>query len=664
MPEEIKTRKLARINKQPSSGLSAFIERPIPSDHEVASFERVVEREARQQEIDSNLEAIYRDNKGGLVDVKKLKMKRKRNLIIKLFRNLMILVLAGLAAYFLYFYYFSRGNDLAGVQLAINAPDSVAAGEEFSYQIEYKNPTKFPVGKVRLELQYPENFVFVGSSAAASTGNYGFVLPDLPSGGAAQLTVTGRLIGLQDSANVISGSLSYVPLNFSSEFRKEASDVTAIKSLGFQTVLSCPSSIFIGQDNDLSLAFQAVEDNQLGDFNLEFSLPSGASIALAPDATASSSPVLTGSSSPFSVSSFGPNVWLISGLSRDNSYRKITFNYQTKDNAGDSQVKVSLKKRLDDGQSYTFWEQQCQSEAVKSDLNLTLFLNGSKNDGVANFGDTLNYTLNYSNKGANTFKDVAIMAVLDSPFIDWSRRQVDDQGEAKDGRIIWNKAGLPGLAEIKPGDSGEINFSVPIKSFQSEFLSEKSEIGSYAQYGFDGKESGQEENKSNVINTKLNSDLSLTEKILYFDENNTPVGSGPLPPKVGEKSSFRVYWAVKNDLHELGNVQVALSLPAGVSWEGNASAGAGSIYYDEGRRSVIWNIGLMPLSVAKLEGSFTISILPQEADRDKIMVLSPGTAVSAFDKETNNNFTQKTEAKTTRLEDDDIANLNNSGRVQ
>lgn len=45
----------------------------------------------------------------------------------------------------------------------------------------------------------------------------------------------------------------------------------------------------------------------------------------------------------------------------------------------------------------------------------------------------------------------------------------------------------------------------------------------------------QADNKSNVIKNLINSDLSLSEKILYFNEDNVPVGSGPLPPKVGEK---------------------------------------------------------------------------------------------------------------------------------
>ena len=78
MAEKKKVKKILRVEREKTSGLSAFIERPVPNDQEVSSFERVIHKEARGQEIDDNLTEIYKDKQGSLIDVKKMKIKNKR----------------------------------------------------------------------------------------------------------------------------------------------------------------------------------------------------------------------------------------------------------------------------------------------------------------------------------------------------------------------------------------------------------------------------------------------------------------------------------------------------------------------------------------------------------------------------------------------------------
>lgn len=665
-----KTRKI-RIDRKDNSGLSAFIERPVPTENEVDNFERVVDREMRHQEIDSNLTEIYSDKKGALINVKKMTVKRQQVFLIKLLKPLFAVVLLALAAYFAYFYFFARGNDMGGLEFAIIAPEKISAGEEFSYQIEYNNPTKFPLTNIRLELQYPENFIFSGSSLEPSSGNYGFNLPDLGSGARGSLTVTGKIIALADSINVISGRLNYTPANFSSEFKKESSAATVINDIGFQVGVESSNTAFLGQKNEITLSFFEVENNQLGDFNITFVLPGEGAVNLensnVPGATssvvekASSSPA-TSTKGVLLATESGTNSWLVSGLDTGSSSPKLNFNYLLKSQPNNTDLIIKLEKKLADGQAYIFWEKVITPEIVKSDLNLTLFLNGSKNNGAASFGDTLNYTLNYSNKGANSFKDAVIMAVVDSPFLDLASFKADRNGGVENNKIVWTKLEIPALAEIKPGDVGEINFSVKLKNYQEKDFGKKLEVSAYSQYGIDNK-TGAESNKSNLIITRINSDLSLAEQVRYFNDDNSPVGSGPLPPKVGEKSSFKVYWTVKNNLHELSGTSVVLNLPAQVSWDNSTNTGVGNLYYDDSRRAVVWDIGRLPVSVYQVDASFSISVTPSAADQDKILILSPGSVVTALDNETQATILKKTGPKTTKLEDDDIASLNNSGRV-
>ncbi|MFZ4631596.1 MAG: hypothetical protein ACOYL8_00120 [Patescibacteria group bacterium] len=662
MPQEKKVKKVLRVDKQESSGLSAFVERPVPSEKEVVSFERALNREVRGQEIDDNLSEIYSDKKGSLVDVKKMKIKRRQLLIIRLFRNLIILTLLAGLAYFSYTYFLGMSNDSSSLELKITAPEKIIAGEEFSYKIEYHNPSKFILGKVYLEIQYPENFILTSSSVAPQSGNYGWNLPDMDAGGSASLLVTGKIINKPESVNVISGRLSYTPVNYSSQFKKEASASTLISGLGFQVDLQYSNTAFINQDNSMNIVLSDIKNNYLGDFNLSFSLPeeTNASVSSTSLSAASSSSDMK----KIIIAKTGGASWQVSNLTQELGPQEIPLSYHIASKLDNPEISVRLEKKLEDGQSYIFWEKTFKPELVKSDLNLTVFINGSKSDGALNFGQALNYTVSYSNKGDNTFRDVVIMAALKSDFLDSNSLVMEKEGEVNGNSIIWTKKEIPELAEIKPGQEGEINFSLSLLPYKETDLGKNLSVTSYAQYGVNNKATTGEENKSNTIVSKINSDLSLSEEIRYFNDDNQPVGSGPLPPKVSEKTSFKVYWVIKNNLHELTDARVIFSLPDNINFDENNNTNVGQILYDAATRQVIWEIGRLPVSVYRADAEFSISLTPNETDKNKILVISSGSSISANDTETMNIITKKTSPKTTKLEDDDIAGMNNSGRVQ
>ncbi len=662
MAEEKKIKKMLRVDKEASSSLSAFVERPMPSDKEVASFERVIGREARNQEIETNLNEIYKDKKGEFVDVRKMKIRHRQLLIVRFFKNILLITLLAGMAYFAYLYFFDNGSDSSSLEITINAPDKVIAGEEFSYQVQYSNPSKFTLTKIHLEIQYPENFILITSSIAPQNGNYGWTLPDLTANSSGSLTITGKLINKPQSVNIISGRLSYVPLNYSSQFKKEASASTIVSGPGFDISLDYSNTAFLDQDNIMTLILSDVKDNYLGDFNLSFSLPdeTNPQVVSLPDSKQGTS---TSSGNVRVTKNSGTN-WSINGLNKESSRQEIPLSYKIVSKLSNPEISVRLEKRLDDGQSFVFWEQSFMPELVKTDLNLAMTINGDKNDKAVSFGQTLNYSLKFSNKGENTFKDLVIMAALTGDFLDFNSLKMPKRGEVRDNMIIWTKNEIPALAQIKPNEEGEISFSINLLNFKESDLGKKLSITSYGQYGVNNQTAKSGDNKSNTIVSRLNSDLSLDEQILYFNNDNQPVGSGPLPPKVGETTGFKVYWVVKNNLHELSDTQVVYDLPLNVSFDQKSSTGVGSIRYDANTRQVIWDIGRLPVSVYEAKAEFGISITPSEADQNKILILSTGSSVSALDTETKDLINSKTGPKTTKLEDDEIAGMSSSGRVQ
>ncbi|NCN22077.1 hypothetical protein GW758_01745 [Candidatus Falkowbacteria bacterium] len=661
------------LKNQKESGLASFVARPIPEEGEIIDFEKAVNRELRDQEIDSHLIDVYSDKKGGRVDVSHMNIKKKPKFFLSLLKNIIFVALLVALVNFVYNQYFRNDNDISSLKLELIAPERVVAGEEFYYEVEYFNPSKFVFSEIYLEMQYPDNFIFDSATLNSipvlpENGNYAFKLETLDSGERASLKIKGYILNLPESVNLAVARLTYLPGTFSSHFKKEDSSSTIIRGLGFLVDTESSNAIFINQENEIKIFFSGFDDGllteKLSEFDIFFDFSDGSggeilgatsSLSLASNEELSEEKLSLEKLSAFS--------WHIANLSSLMNRQETTFKYRVKNKVDAFQVNISLRHRLSD-KEYVFWQKTLKPELVSSDLSLNLILNDSSNDQALNFGSDLNYSLHYSNKGTKAYQDVVIMAILEGEVLDFDSLVIGQNGERSANSIVWSKNELPALREIKAGTEGEINFNIKVKDFNSNFLGKNLELSAHAQYSVGGKEISGAENISNKIINKINSDLNLKEELRYFNDDNYPVGSGPLPPEVNQKTEFRVYWTIENNLHELRELKATFNLPAYVNFTGRQELEVGSLYYDDDLRQVVWEIGLLPTSKYLLQGSFYLSVTPTDNDRDKILVLSPGSIVSAIDTETGGVILSKTEPKTSRLEDDDIAQMNNSGRVK
>jgi uncharacterized repeat protein (TIGR01451 family) len=368
------------------------------------------------------------------------------------------------------------------------------------------------------------------------------------------------------------------------------------------------------------------------------------------------------------------NIWQISGLNQKEE--NFTIKYRVKNKTSDNQQIVLTFVTNINNKDYQFLEQDIPFQVMKSDLNLGLILNGSNTDQAVNFGQTLNYSINYANKGEAAMQDVAIMAVLNSNFIDWTTLNDIKKGRELGNTITWTKNEIPALAKIDVGQKGEIDFSVNVMPFKESDLGKNFAIKSYAQYALGGLNSlggassstvatsSGIDNQSNTINSTINSDLGFKEQVRYFDENNMPVGAGPLPPAVGQTTTFKVYWNLTNNLHDLNDAVVQTVLPDGVQWSAGNRTSVGTLTYNDTAKTVTWQIGRLPITVFEASAEFNIGLTPTDAQRNKIVVLVSGSKVTATDTNTGSSLEKDSVPKTTKLEDDSIAGMSNDGLVR
>jgi len=654
-------------NKSGRSGILEFTERPLPNESEIKKFDDRLEWDIKKGQAtpsgDELLE-IYEDERGNIIDVKKISIKKGGSRFFSFLRTLFLLALVGVALYGIYTYFIKdriKKSDLLSVNVVY--PAETVSGDDIFYTIEYKNNSSFNLKDIKIELTYPDNFIFSESLPVPEQNQNTWNLTELGRGSNGSMKIKGKIIGSENSENPLLLKATYYLEGFSTEFKKDISSITKVKSLGFNINIDAASSALVGEDNEIDITIG--DYNKVpAPFNLVFSAPSN--IVVSSESFGEKNRQ-SGDGDKLNFEKLSDDVWRVSGFNRDFGSQNLRIKYRVKEKINDQEkIVLHFETKADNNQNYTFWEKEILVDVVKSSLNLSMSLNDNKSDQAINFGETLNYSIAYQNMGDASMKDLIIMAVLNSDSVDWTTLSDKNGGLVRNGVITWTAKEIPELKELVAGGTGVINFSFKLNKFNQEDIGKNLQIMSYSQFSIGNSEDFKEgsDNKSNVIVAKVNSNLDFSEKIRYFNDDNVPIGFGSLPPKVGEKTGLNVYWEIKNDLHELSDLKVEYVLPTGVVFENQVRISVGSLNYDAATNKIIWEIGRLPITVYSASANFNISVTPSDNDYNRIMVLSNGPVVSALDIETQGLITKTGKAQTTKLDDDDIASLSNDGRIK
>ena len=628
------------------SELSQFVERSLPSQTEVDIFDQYLKAPSNKDIVNASLSKIYEGDNGQRVNVTEVNIKRGRSIWTKLgFILLYVAIAAGLVG-IAYYLFFGNQNSVSPLTLSISADQSIKANQEFTYTIDYRNQENTVLTNVEATVVYPDNFIVTDSFPAPISGNNKWRLEDIKSFSSGQIKIRGRLIGLSGQSNIIFSDISYQPEGISSTYKKTSSLDVVLAGSGFDISSDDPGSALVGEEKSIAVSWLAQETNFIPKFTLRLN-------------TSDNVTIIPSKETIEGVSSDQIGVW---NIDPSKTTEPLRFKFKVIDKKSDSEeLKLIFEYTPEDSsKSFIFEEKTLKVDIIKNSLNLSMVANGQSGDQGVDFEQVINYSISYANKGETTMNDVIITAVFDGDALDWRKLEDENNGKVTSSTILWTSSEIPELKSLAKDQQGTIDFSIPVRPSTEARLFSRFEIKSYAQFALSGSSlepnSDNQGNRSNELTVKLNSDVSLDEAVRYFDEDNMAVGTGPLPPKVGETTTLKVYWKIKNSLHEIGGLTVTTTLPSGVTWDGKNQASVGSVTYDQTTNQVTWSVGRLPLSVSQISAEFSIALQPKLSDQNKLMILIAATTLTGQDNQTSFAISKQLKAQTTKLEKDDIAN--------
>jgi hypothetical protein len=517
------------------------------------------------------------------------------------------------------------------VKVYLTGPSVLKAGERGTWRAQWTNAGSLLLRNVEVRLEPTSAFVLgdVRPSVVDPASGH-WAVADVPSGETASLEFDGVFWEKPGLSNELVVAIAFTPEQFGARFERQARlRVTTVEST-LRVSLDGPTQIIGSGERTYTILIENSGLEPVGGVKLVVSPPPSFVVS-------KTDPEMVRSDSTF----VGTGLTIPAGEKEEFRFSGSYLDQGDSPVGGKSEWKADVFVRP--ALASTDMLQGTAALAVvgvSGGALLTVVIGGSAENRSVPLGERLAIAVRLTNQGKEALEDV-VLTVAVTPveaaavsLLDWERARLS-RGDRSESTITFSPEVMPSLARIAPRENVELRVDVPIQETLDPTLISLGNIAfDVSATAAVGKTAGVVEPRqlrSNLIRVELNSDATARSTARYFSDENLALGSGPLPPRVGHRTSIRVFWKVTNSLHELAGLTISARLPSDVLWTGNARVSAGTIRFDAPSREIRWTVNRMPTTVASLDADFELAFEPTERDLGQSFLLLKGTEFEAED---------------------------------
>lgn len=476
------------------------------------------------------------------------------------------------------------------IVVSITAPAEFTAGEEITYRVNYGNASSVDWHTVELVFETPKGFRFIESSMQPEKigKQYIFRLGTLSSETKGELTIHGQLLGEQNEAAVAHAELFLTPSNFpSGRFSNTAAFSTTITALPLEVALDVPGDAISGERIVAVIDVRNLSNKPLEGVYLRVRAASGMQFAV--------------EDSDFSPGfSALDSLWQLPLLSPLESVSRSVVLYIEGQPGEQRVLEVEAGIRQDEEE----FTQRFLSPIITvaaSELVIEQLYNDSSGPITVRAGDTVTGTIRYHNIGTVGLKDVIVGVRFEGFGIDLSSLSHRDGAYNPINRTLaWSPATVPELAVVQPQQSGEIDFRfkiLPANSFPAQGDTAKHNAlvntATIDSPDLSTLLGGPRRIVSDRAVISIRTDLILQTDALYDDGRLGLTSTGPLPPTVGQATTYTLRMRASSTLNDVGDVRVVAVLPDGVRYTGEQYKTLGDVQVNERSGEIVWTLPLL-----------------------------------------------------------------------
>ncbi|MFH1536356.1 MAG: hypothetical protein ABID45_00045 [Patescibacteria group bacterium] len=569
--------------------------------------------EDSKEKIETGLKGIYQNEKGEKVDMTKLDRKNPKKKVWN-FLGVFLLIIAVISAliggYFLIQDKFSK-EESNKAEINIVIPEKSSSGDLLEFEVEIINKETVDISEGVLSIHYPEGFYFKESDIPTREGtDNAWDLEDISASTTETITIKGQLVGEKGATKSFNALLIYKPANFNSEFQASASASTVLTSSVISLDIDVPQQVRTGEQFEYNITFENTSEYVLQNGKVVIDYPDDFTLVSAdPDFFSNN------------------NIWMFEEIdSGEKETIKIT-------GVLNSEAGKTEEFKFQFGLVEPNGEFNPQVEKISLVLvtnpEISMELKGAES---ASAGEDLNYTLEVKNTSEVDLSDLEF--------------EVEFTGDAtKQSKMTLDK-----IDELGPNKTRKITFENTVKNNIDENVEEITAIVYVSSAKVDGKNVNLE--MTSELKTSLIGGIDLYAYGRYYKNDLTKIGDGPLPPKVGKKTTYVIFWTYTTKGSQLKDIIIETTLPDDVKYEGDATSG---VSYDSKNHKVSFEVDLASPEDLEQKIDFSVSVTPKQSDINKLLILQEKAILTATDVNTDQTLTQESDKITTDLEEDDGA---------
>lgn len=542
-----------------------------------------------------------------------------------------------------FLYLGTRGQE---IKLTVDGSDEVEAGEFITIPISYQNVSRTAIKNVELTLILPPHSTIRDENGFETPAPDRITrkIDDLSPGEQGRRQFVVRLFGHEGETKTIETDMLYRPENLQARFLTKTTKSLTIGVVPLAVSWEIPDTLSHGQEVDMKVHYISNATLSFQDLAFRMEYPPGFDFVSAdpkPD--------------------IGNAIWKIGALDSGQE-GIITIHGTINGEEGESKGFKAGIGTFDEATKewIPYSESGKEVSIAVTPIAVQGFIGGAREHTIRS-GERLSFSVRYKNNTQFTLHNVTVRTVLTGDILAYDSLDINGGGVFDFGShsIVWGPGNTEALREIPAGGTGELTFTSNtrprpvIKTAADKNLTLT--LDSHISVGDKPQElSGTELTSEDILQFKVKSKVLFTGRAIYYASSIPNVG--PLPPRVGKKTTYSIIWDVRNFSNDLENVEVRAKLPPNIQWENMFSPPSASLQFDQNSSEVRWHIGELKAGGGVLSPAttvaFKISSTPSEADLGKFITLLNAPILTGTDSFVNEDISETTDAIDTRLQND------------
>lgn len=521
------------------------------------------------------------------------------------------------------------------VDITVVGPTLVSAGETFELGVTISNKNNADLDPANFSVQYPSGSREVEDTSKTLTYTQE-ELGEIKAGREAVRNAKMLIFGSQGEVKEIKFSVEYKVKGSNATFYKDKIYEVTIGEAPITFSVSSPYDINSGENFTTTISATLNSTESLKGVMVRAEYPYGYSPTEAnPEAFAGDNVWSLGDMNPGEKKTITLRGRLVG---ENNEERTFRFYVGVADSGGNPNFKTVISST-----------QQTVTIARPS-VGLNIAFNGQDDSTyIASAGRDINTSIRFRNNLPDKLLNPQISVKLSGQALDRTSLRVTGDGFYNSGSntVTWNLKNGAGLAELAPGDNGQVNFSFSsiLNPSSTQSGREMSVVVTLTGTPLDTPGGGSI-SVSETRTIRISSEVNLSSEALY--SRGGFANKGPIPPKAETETTYTITLRAVNTQAQANNAYVLANLGQNVTW---LQSSGDDVVYDGATNTVTWDIGTLDSGESD-SASFQVSLTPSLSQVGTAPTLVSGISFTGTDSVTGQETRVINPAVTTRISND------------